>query len=219
MNAISLISDNIPPLKTSDTGEVVMNWMNEFQVKHLPIVNNEQFLGLISEEDILDNEPNEPIGSYSLSYYKPYVLDTDHLFTVLKVCAELRLTIVPVVDKEMNYQGLVPIENLMYEFARMNAVSEPGGIIVLEVGIKDFYLSEIGRIVESNDAKILCLYTSSHDDSTKMELTIKLNRQNINNVVATFERFDYKVISYYQEQDHNDFMKERYDSFIKYMNI
>ena len=219
MNAINLISDIIPPIKTSDTGEDVLRWMNEFQVKHLPIVNNRQFLGLISEDDILDNDTDEAIGSYRLSYLKPYAYEYDHVYSVLKVFTELKLSVVPVVDKDLNYLGMVTQQNLLNEFARFSAIMEPGGIVVIEVGIRDLSLTEIIRIVESNDAQILSLYTTTHSESTKLDVTIKINRTNLRHIVATFERFNYVIKGSYQENEHFDLMKERYDSLMKYINI
>ena len=94
MYARELISDDIPPLKTSDTGERALAWMDEFRVSHLPIVNNVDFLGLISESDILDfNSASEPIGGHSLNLSRPYVFDYQHTYDVLKVMSSLKLTV------------------------------------------------------------------------------------------------------------------------------
>lgn len=221
MIASKLISDTIPPLKTSDTGEDAINWMSEFLVKHLPIVNNEQLLGLISEEDLLEQSNlSEPIGSYQLKFNNPYVHEDDHIYTVLRVASELRLSIIPVVDDEKNYKGLITLESLLFHFAQLSSITDPGGIIELQVPVRDYSLSEISRIVESNNANILSLYVTTHKDSTKMEITIKINKTMLRDVIATFERFEYEVLGYFQKTDfQNNAFKDRYDSLIKYLNI
>lgn len=220
MIAYDLISDIIPPLKTSDTGTIALNWMNEFQVKHLPIVNNEQFLGLVSEDDLLgETNPEKPIGNYKLSYFKPYVLETDHIYRVLNVAAQMELTLVPVVDEEMNYKGVVSIQSLMNHFATMSSVTERGGIIVIESEVRDYSLTEISRIIESNDAKVLSIYTYSIPDSNHIEITIKLNREDLSDIIAAFNRFDYKVLAYFHKSDSEEDLKDRFDHFIRYMNI
>ena len=220
MNAASLISDSIPPLKTSDSGERALNWMNEFHVKHLPIVNNEQLLGVISEDDILEQpDPEEPLGSFQLSNLRPYVFETDHLYAVLKAAAEMQLTVVPVVDSDMKYLGMVTLQSLVNHFAHAASVTEPGGIIVLEINVRDYSVAEIARIVESTNTNILSLYTLPHPDSTKMEVVLKLNRTNLSDLIAAFERFEYHIAGFYEKADNNDYLKDRYDSFIKYLNI
>ena len=220
MTARELVSDSIPPLKTSDTGLDVLRWMNEFQVKHLPIVNNVQFLGLISEEDVLNvNDPTEPIGNYHLTYYRPFVKEEDHIFNVLKVMAQLKLSIVPVVDEQEKYCGLVTLQELLERFAHFASVDEAGGILVLELNVNDYSLSEIARIVESNDAIILGLFTKQSSDTTKLEITLKINKLDLKHIVATFDRYEYVILGYYHKSEQTEDLKDRYDLLIKYLNI
>jgi acetoin utilization protein AcuB len=220
MIARHLISNLIPPLKTSDTGEQAINWMQEFNVNHLPIVNNEQFLGLISEDDILDmNDLFEPIGNHPLSLFRPFVKEHMHIYEVIKTCCELNLSIIPVVEENENYVGVITLQTLVQFFGTLNGIKENGGIVVLEMNKSDYSLSEIARIVESNDALILSNYVSSHSDSTKIQVTLKLNVAELKHVVATFERFNYNVFASYQEAEHYDQLKDRFDSLMNYLNI
>lgn len=220
MKAIDLISKNVPSLKTSDTGGRGLRLMNEFHVSHLPIVNENQFLGLISEEDILNAHGEEdPIGSLPLSVLRPFIHDYEHLFEVLKVATEFKLTIVPVIDKEENYLGLITRDDLLNYFAIQTDILEPGGIIVLELGINDYNLSEIVRILESNHAKILCIFAGTNYDSTKMELTIKINQTELQPIISDLNRYNYVVKETFQEAEYFDNLKERYDSLMNYLNI
>jgi len=220
MIAKELISNLIPPLKTSDTGNKALRWMKEFNVRHFPIVNNKQFLGLIAEEDIMDlSEPKEALGNHALSLFKPFVDENVHIFEVIKLAAELKLSLIPVVEGEMNYVGVITMESLIHYFAQMNSLTNPGGIIVLEIQPNEYSISEIGQIVESNNAKVLCAYVSSPTGGRQMEVTIKVNTTEFKHIVATFERYEYKVKAYYHEADHLDVLQERFDALMNYLNI
>jgi CBS domain-containing protein len=220
MIAKQLISNLIPPLKTSDTGEQAISWMQEFNVNHLPIVNNEQFLGLISEDDILDmSDLFEPIGNYSLSLFRPFVKEGMHIYEVIKVACELQLTIIPVVDKAETFLGVITLQSLVNYFGNLNGIKDNGGILVLEMNKSDYSLSEIGRIVESNNTLVLSSHVSSSSDSTKIEVTLKLNASDLKHVIATFERFEYTILASYQEAEYNDQLKDRFDSLMNYLNI
>jgi signal-transduction protein with cAMP-binding, CBS, and nucleotidyltransferase domain len=220
MYARELISEDIPPLKTSDTGERALAWMDEFRVSHLPIVNNVDFLGLISESDILDfNSASEPIGGHTLNLSRPYVFDYQHTYDVLKVMSSLKLSVIPVLNEQEQYLGLIHLSTLLQHFAEMASMKESGGLLVLELNIHDYSLSEIARIVESNDAKILSLYISSHIDSNKLELTIKINRTDLSPIIQTFNRYNYTIKASFHQSEYVDDLKDRFDSFMSFLNI
>lgn len=220
MKALDLISKNVPSLKTSDTGARALRLMNEFHVSHLPIVNENQFLGLVSEEDILNAHGEEDaIGALPLSLMRPFIHGHEHLFEVMKVATEFRLSIVPVIDKEENYLGLITRDDLLNYFALQTDILEPGGIIVLELSVNDYALSEIIRIIESNHAKILCTFAGSNVDSTKMEITIKVNQTELQPIIADLNRYNYAVKETFQVAEYFDNLKERYDSLMNYLNI
>lgn len=176
MVAKEMISDVIPALKTSDTGITALNWMDIFKVSHLPIVNDEEFLGLISENDIYDlNMPEEPLGNHQLSLLRPYVTEEQHVFEVMEVLSRLKLSLVPVLDSSKNYLGVITLMELLHYFAEISAMRHKGGIVVLEMNSNDFSMTQISQIVEGNDAKILAAFITTHPNSTQMELTLKLN--------------------------------------------
>jgi CBS domain-containing protein len=220
MKAAEIISKNIPSLKTSDTGSRAMRLMSEYHVTHLPIVNEFQLLGLISEEDILNAHGEEDaIGALPLSFMRPFIHDHEHLFEVLKVASEFRLTVIPVIDKEENYLGVITRDDLLNYFASATDILETGSIIVLELNVKDYLLSEIVRIIESNAAKVLCIFAGTNNDSSKMELTIKINQTELQPIIADLNRHNYTVKETFQEAEYFDNLKERYDSLMNYLNI
>ncbi len=219
MLAESLISNEIIPLRTSDMGEDGLSMMEEFMVRHLPIVNNEQLLGLISESDILDQDATEAVGSYSLSLIRPYVSASDHIFEIMRLLADLKLTLIPVVDDENNYLGVVTQEDLLKRFAQMASFYEAGAVIVLELSRRDYSLSEIARIVESENAVILNCFITSYPDSSRIDVTLKINRQNIQSIIAAFNRYDYLIKAAFTEQSFQDTLRDRYDALMSYLNV
>lgn len=220
MIAKELISDGILPLKTSDTGKTALSWMEDLRLLHLPLVENGKLLGLVSEFDIYAfNRFDEEMGSHSLSLHKPYVYDYQHIYDVLKLVQLHRLSLVPVVDTEEQYLGSITLQTLLEHFALSLSVNEPGGIIVLGMNVHDYVLSEIARIVESNDTKILSLIVQTELDSTRLQLTLKLNKRDIASVLQTFNRFNYNVLASFGAEDDFDDLKERYESLMTYLRI
>ncbi|MBI4649667.1 MAG: CBS domain-containing protein [Bacteroidia bacterium] len=221
MLAKYLISDLVPALKTSDTGIKALNWMEVFRVSHLPIVNNEEFLGLISDTDIYDlNMANEPIGNHKLSLIRPFVTHEQHVFQVLDAVARLKLSVIPVLDNNNKYLGLITLHDLVQYFAKMMAIEQPGAIIVLELNQNDYSLSEIAQIIEGNDAKILNLSIMPQADSTKLDIIIKINRIDITPVLQTFNRYNYTVKASFMKDDVLESLyTDRFESFMTYLNV
>ncbi|MBN1131739.1 MAG: CBS domain-containing protein [Bacteroidales bacterium] len=221
MLARELISETVPALKTSDTGVQALTWMEIFRVKHLPIVNHREFLGLISDQDIYDlNDPDEPIGNHHLSLQKPYVEEDQHIYEVIEVVSRLELTLVPVLNAEKHFLGVITQEDLTKVFSNLSGMQHPGGIIVLEMNNNDYSLTEISNIVESNDARILSLYVSSSDDASKLRVTLKLNITDLTSILETFNRYSYHVFaSYMSGENLDEFYQDRFDGFLNYLNI
>jgi CBS domain-containing protein len=221
MQAKDLISEVVPSLKTSDSGQTALNWMEIFRISHLPIVNNLDFLGLISDSDIYDmNQPEEPIGNHSLTLLKPFVTTQQHLFEVIGLAARLKLTVVPVLDEKNHFKGVITTTDLVRYMAGISSMDQQGGIIVLELTERDYSLSQIAQIVESNNVRVLSMYITSPPDSIRLEVTIKVNTTDLISVIRTFERYNYDVKSWVTSDDSMDkFYSERFDLLMKYLNI
>jgi acetoin utilization protein AcuB len=221
MLAKDLISEIIPSLKTSDTGQTALNWMEIFRISHLPIVNNQDFLGLISDADIYDmNQPDEPIGNHNLTLLKPFINTNQHLFEVIGLASRLKLSVVPVLDENNHYKGVITTNDLIRFLAGVSSMDQPGGIIVLEVLERDYSLTQIAQIVESNNIRVLSMYITSPPESTKLEVTLKVNSEDLSSVIRTFERYNYNVNTWVSTDDSMDrFYSERLDMLIKYLNI
>jgi CBS domain-containing protein len=221
MVANDLISEIIPSLKTSDTGQTALNWMEIFRISHLPIVNNQDFLGLISDTDIYDtNQPEEPIGNHELTLLKPFVTDSQHLFEVIGIAAQLKLSVVPVLDNHGHYKGVITTNDLVRHIAGISSMDQPGGIIVLEMIERDYSLTQIAQIVESNNVKVLSMYITSPEESTRLEVTLKVNTTDLLALIKTFERYNYDVKTWVTTNDSIErFYSERFDLLMKYLNM
>ena len=220
MRAEELVSDIIPPLKFTETGEKALNWMNEFRVSHLPIVDRNEYIGLVSENDIYDMpDPSQPLNSYFTTLPMPFIYSDRHVYEVMKMIADHKITVVPVLDQNNKYIGCTDLLYLMSQITAVNSIKEMGGILVLVMNEHDYSLTEISRIVEEDNAKILSSYITSLPDSTEIEVTLKINKNNLDRIIHTFNRYDYTIKASFQKGDFNQDLKRRYDELMNYLNM
>jgi len=220
MKAIELISEDIPPLTHTDTGEKALRWMDEFKVSHLPVLKNGNFVGVISESDILDKmDVQDTLDKLFDHLPRPYVNENSHIYEVLAKISEHKLSILPILDENEKYLGCTSIHNLITKIANTGSIKESGGIIVLEVNAVDYSMAQIAQIVESNNAKILSSYIMSPSDSNKLEVTLKINQIELDRIIRTFERYDYTIKASFQKSSGDEDVQFRYDALMNYLNF
>jgi CBS domain-containing protein len=220
MRAGDLISDEIPTLEGNDSGLWAMQLLDEYKMRHLPVLDAGKFIGLISDEAVLElKDPEAPIKDATDLLLLVYVGQDQHVYDLVKVAAQHELSAVPILDSNLSYIGVVSIYCLIRELARIAAINDEGGILVLEVNEKDYSMAEISQIVESNGARILSANVTSTPDSTKMEVTLKLNRNNMDGVIQTFGRYDYIISASYHQSSYQDMMHNRYEELMRYLKI
>lgn len=195
--------------------------MEIFRISHLPVVDNHQYLGLISDKSIYDLNLNDKLMDDCRDFLvQPYVGVNQHIYEVVSVVSRLQITVVPVLDPDHQYKGVITVFDLAQRFADLVAVNEPGGVIVLELNPIDYSLAEIARIVEGNDAKILSLYVSKSDDSKEITVTLKINQMDLSPVIQTFVRFDYVIKSVFMDDSVlKHLYDDRFELLMKYLNI
>ena len=219
MRAGDLISDEIPTLEGSDNTLFAMQLLDEYKMKQLPVVEGNEYLGLISEDAVLEVEdPETPLRDYGTRLQPIYVKSDQHAYDIVRAAAQFQLSAVPILDPDNKYMGVVSIYCLIRELSQMAAVNETGGILVLELDQADYSLSEIAQIVEGNDAKILSANVTSQPDSTKMEVTLKINRTHMDGIMQTFLRYDYTISASFHESAVDEMMKNRYDELMRFLN-
>ncbi len=222
MTAEELINPMIPPLKVDDKALQAINWMDKFRVTQLPVIeNNLIYRGLISEDVLLeDSDLEKEIGSFPLMLEETYTSGKTHFYDIIKLALKHNLQLIAVVDEEKKFLGVVSVNETSAAIGQMFANQATGGIIVMSLKERDYSLAEISRLIESNDTKILSSFVASDEyDSSLIKLTIKLNKTDLSRVIATLERFSYKIIAQFQEAELLSNDKERLDLLLRYLNI
>lgn len=221
MIAKDLINQMIPPLKVTDTAAYAIVWMEEFRTKELPVVRNGRFLGLINEDQIIDsNDDTKLIEDYEIKCSNCFVHENQYFYDILKTAVDNKVELIGVVDDEDKFTGVITVQDTITAFAQTTPLHAPGSVVVLSMDSRDYSLSELSRLVEENHARILSSSVKQDPvDNSKIKVTLKINREEISTIVATFERFEYKIISRFQETEITDSDRDRIDGLLKYLDI
>ncbi|MCC7233024.1 MAG: CBS domain-containing protein [Bacteroidia bacterium] len=220
MTARELINDSYPPLKLSDTGLKAINWMEEFRVEHLPIVDGGTYLGLATEQDILKlSTLDQPLANHSLSLIKPFVRFNQPVFEVVKVMSKHKLTLVPVLDETEHYIGLITLSDVLKHYSESGIFEDANGVIVLEVGAKSYSMSEIAQLIETEDGKIISSYITPNPENETIDITLKINQRELSRILSSFTRHGYIIKEHYHQNEFMDDLKSRYDSLMNFLGI
>jgi CBS domain-containing protein len=220
MLTIELINNTIPRLQLQDTVGKALQLTNDFRVSHLPVVSEENFLGLISEEDLIDiGDEKLPIEFLEKHFVKAFVQDNVHFLNAVNISAQFETNIVAVVNPENELAGVITTQDLLKTLGNFAGANEIGGIIVLEMERSQFAISEISRIVESNDCNILHLNTTTNEITGLLTVTIHINKREIAIVVSTFERYEYDVIYFFGNEKFENEIHNNYRHLMNYLDI
>jgi acetoin utilization protein AcuB len=221
MRAREIVSNMMKPLNAHGNGEQAIVAMHEYNVSQMPVTDGGEYYGLISLEEITTlKHLNDPLIQIHTSLKRPFVLESSHLFDVMKAALEFNVRIVPVLsDETKEYMGVISAESCLKAFSELNSIVDEGGIIEVLVPIKDFSLHEIVRIVEENDVRVLACYTNIDQKNAKVETTIKTNSNDLAAIIAAFERHGFEIKDFFHEQEYTENLKERYDALMRFMNI
>jgi CBS domain-containing protein len=220
MLTIDLINNNTPRLQLKDTVSKALQLISDFRVTHLPVVKDDKFLGLVSEDDLLDQEePKMPIELMQDFFKYAEVHDNEHFLNAVTCSNQTDSTVVPVINEEKELVGVITTNDLLKTLGNFAGTNEIGGIIVLEMERSQFAISEISRIVESNDATILHLNTTVHAETGMLTVTLHINKKEIAAVVATFERYEYDVIYYFGNENFENEIHSNYRHLMNYLDI
>ena len=220
MKAIELIQNDIPPVRINETIEKALNWMDEFKLNHIPVVNETEYVGLLSDDMVYDyNHLKDPISNINFLGKQQSVLENAHFFQVMSLISSYKLSVVPVCDEQRNYKGSISTKKLINVFSKQSGFNSSGAVITLLVNDFDYQLSQIAQIIESNDAKILSLYSENLESNNQFKLTIKISDGKLGAVLQTFSRYDYTVLDVFSDDEINNQSKQRYDHLMKYLNV
>lgn len=221
MIAEKLISDAIPPISLTEKGQKILSWMDLFRVSHLPVVDGNKYLGLISDKLIYDLDLlDKTLEGLEDKLNTTHVHTDQHIFEVGVLMYKLKISVIGVVNMDHLYVGAITLYDLARRFARLFSLQEIGGVIILEVNVNDYSMAQIAQIVEGNDTRILSFFLYRNPGTTTMDVIMKLDKEDLSPVIQSFMRYDYQVKAVYLDHSMlNDLYKDRYDQFMRFMNI
>lgn len=214
-----LISASIPTLNLSDTVIQALDLMSEFHVMQLPVVAAEKYLGLVFEDDLMNHDERTSLQSLDTHFSKVAVHANTHFIEAVQMLNDYNLSLVPVIDKENEFVGTIAAIDLLKELGKATGASEPGGLIVLEMEQRNFSFSELSKLVETNDAQITQLNSYWDNNTSSFFVAIKINKFEISDIVATFQRYEYNVKYYFGEELYENELRNNYDHLMNYLNI
>ena len=219
MLATQLINSGFPSVHLTDSASLALQLMDDYDVQHLPVISEEKFMGLVAKADLLDLSKEQAIGADS-SFILPYsIKGEEHFLTALKLAAEKEISIVPVINDQLELLGVISITELLYRLSNFLGNNEPGGLIVLEISKRNFSFGEISRLVETNDALITQCNTFTEPETGLVIITLKINKIEISAIVATFQRYEYVVRYYFGEEQYANELKDNYNHLLAYLNV
>jgi len=220
MLAAELNNNNVPHLQLQDTVAKALQLAADYKVSHLPVVSDEKFMGLISEEDLQDvNNKKTFIEFLHKDFIAASVNENDHFLQAVNISNQYQTNVVPVTNFENELIGTISAQTLLMMLGNFSGSQEIGGIIVLEMERNQFTISEISRIAESNEATVLHLNTTVQPETGLLRVTIHINRKELSAVVAAFERYEYNVIHYFGEEKFENEIHSNYLHLMNYLDI
>ena len=214
-----LISSAIPSLNPGDTVFQAMELMQEFHVAQLPVVAEEKYLGMASEDDLMDKDEQAQLQQFANYFSRISARASSHFLESVQMANEHNLSIVPVTEKDGEFIGVITVSDLLKQLGKTTGANEPGGIIVLEMEQRNFSFSEISKLIETNDAQITQLNTHWDNNSSTFYVTIKVSKFEISDIIATFQRYEYQVKYYFGEELYENELRSNYDHLMNYLNI
>ena len=213
-------SQTLPYLHLNDKVYQALQQMNDNQVTHLPIVEGDKYIGIVSEEDLLqvDND-HATLDTLRQSFGNASVRSDEHFLKAIQVAAENGLSVVPVISADNEIAGAVAYNDLLKYASEFMSLNEPGGLIVLEMDSNRYSFNEISKLVETNDAQITQLNTSVEPETGIMQVTIRINKPEVSDIVATFQRYEYNVKYYFGEELYANELRNNYDNLMNYLKI
>lgn len=218
MQIQSQIISTVPIFEVSETLKEVIQFFEETTFSHVAVTENGIFIGLLSENDLACFEPKKKIENFRFELETFFVTKETAWLDVLEMFSRNETNILPVLDKDEIIVGYYDLEDIVSVFINTPFFREPGGILVVSIGIKDYSFSEIAQIVEGNNARLLGAFiTDSQNDI--VEITLKVGSENLNEVAQTFRRYNYNIVFGNSDDQFLEDLKQRSDYLEKYLNV
>ncbi len=212
------ITNDFKAIDSQETIVAIQDFFIDVSFSHFPVVEEGVFIGNISNEDIETFDTDKKIIDYKYTLEGFFARKNMIWLDVLEVFAKNHSNIVPVLDEENNYSGYYELEDIVKFFHETPFLKEQGGIIVVKKAIIDYSMSQIAQIVESNNGKLLGMFVSDADVEN-IQITLKIALGGMNDIIQTFRRYNYEIVSEHHEDNYLNSLKERSEYLDKYLNI
>lgn len=221
MTIAEIINHDLPVLKPSDTVGNALNWMEENRIGQLVVVDAGKYAGIVSEDILMDYDEDMQLADVMLQFSEINLFDYQHIYESLGLISKYNLQLIGVIDEEESFVGIITASEVYTKFGELLGSQEPGAVLVISIKNRDYSLSEISRLVESDNAKILSSYFTGNTylSNDSASLTLKINRESITSVIATLERFGYTVEASYAHEPVESIEQERYNMLMKYLSV
>jgi len=214
-----LLESTMITVDLHDTVSHTMEMMDEARIEHIPVLDGLQYLGMVAFDELEDAEPAAEVISLQHRFIKPLVRTGDHFLQALRVRTKFYIDQVPVVNEHNEWEGVIGMAKMLDQISLLSGVSEPGSMIVLEVPRHDYAPGEINRLVESNDAMIMQLNSIQDQHTGMMQVVLRINKEEVSDVVATFQRHEYNVLYYYGDESYDNSLQNNLDHLMNYLNL
>lgn len=214
-----MLESSIITVDLHDTVNHAMEMMDEAKLEHIPVLDGLQYLGMVSFDELEDSDPQAEVISIQHRFIKPFVRTGDHFLQALRVRSKFYIDQVPVVNENNEWEGVIGTAKMLDQISLLSGVSASGSMIVLEMPGHDYAPGEINRLVESNDAMIMQLNSIQDQHTGMMQVVLRINKEEISDVVATFQRHEYQVIYYYGDESYDNSLQKNLDHLMNYLNL
>ncbi len=219
MLASEIIQPSIPVLHYSDAVEDAIELLQQNNLEHLAVINNDAYEGLLSMDELLSAEASDTISMLSDKFIHISIDQNQHFLSALKLISELNITVLPVLSNTKEYLGVITEKMLVQYISSFLSTDIPGGIFVLEMPKQKFSVGEICRLVETNDAFVTQFNTYTEHHSGLFIVTFKINKTEVSDVLATLHRYNYTVRYYFGAELYENNLKENFENLMAYLNV
>ncbi|HEX8358021.1 MAG TPA: CBS domain-containing protein [Segetibacter sp.] len=214
-----LITNHYPTVEPEDRIYIALQFMDDLDLLHIAVVDENKYLGLISKDDLIDADDNALVKGMMGNILQKSVKSGEHFLSALKLASQNNLSMVPVVSAEQEWLGAIPVADLLKIVTQYTGAEEPGAVIVLEMERKSYSFGEISRLVETNDAYITQCNTFFETESGLLIVTIKVNKLEVSDILSTFQRYEYIIRHFFGEEQYENELRYNYDHLMSYLKI
>lgn len=219
MLANTLLQTTYPAVHLTDKTSFVLQLMDDYDVLQLPVVENDQFIGLVTKADLLDEDEQYPIATVQHKFIYAPVMHNQHVLQILKVQAQHILQLIPVINEQKTLLGCIHTQEVLNQLQLLLGVTEPGAIIVLEMDKRQYSFGEITKLIETNDAYLTQLNTYTEAGTGLLLVVLKINKLEVSDIIATFQRYDYVIRFFIGEESYANELRSNYDALMNYLNM